>query len=604
MDRFRVHLPAGVLLATALAATPAAAQVTIVVNSTAQEVTVEQPTGVANGNCTLGEAILAANARNVVDGCNGTSAAGSVVTIDLLVGTYTFDQVGQEAQAVGTLTSPFALPALGQPTVLRGNHAVLRRSPAAPRMGLLALATEGMAFTASALRLEGGVRGLSSVLSPAGTIATLGGLALSEFRLTDVVMANPIGTPFSINVTTLARLERVVLTGVDLRTSRPTLSASGTGAVVFEVVDSEFADGRGGLNIQPGGQNASASVLVSGSRFLRNRGLPGAGLRILTQQPGLQVVLEGNQFVDNFGTTGGGVEIQLGAAGAPAVVASSNNVFRGNVATGNGGALRINGINPQGYRFSSTGDTFEGNLGTEGGALRIDGILAQPALVERATFRDNAANNGTAVAFAGSALGVPAVALRITRSALVGNVDTAGINLILVNGMAQRVQVDNTTVDGNIGSNRLLMGSNSDGILDAEGLTITRNSARVVFDPQQGATTLRNVVVAGNHLSSACTITGGGALTNAGGLFVQDATCNAAARGEDPLLGPLALNGGSTLNRAPLFGSPLLNAGVAPVLEPLFDQRGLQRVQFGGADIGAVESDSPVIFLSGFEPAD
>lgn len=599
------HLPIAALFAFALVATPAVAQVTIAVNSTTQEVTLVQPFGIANGNCTLGEAILAANARAVVDGCNGASAPGSVVTIDLLPGTYTFDQVGQNAIAASSLTSPFALPELTQPTVLRGNNAVLRRSPApgTPSMGLLVLATDGMSFSASALRLEGGVRGLSVVLNPAGTIATRNGVSLSEFRLTDVVIASPLGTPFNVSVTALARLERVVLTGADLRTTRPSLSSSGAGAVVFEVIDSEFADARGGLNIQPGGQNASASVLVSGSRFLRNRGVTGAGLRVSSNQPGLLVTLQGNQFIDNFGTTGGAVEIQLGPDGAPAVVTSSNNLFRGNVATANGGGLRVNGTSPQGYRFSSTGDIFEGNAGTEGGALRLDGILAQPALIDRATFRDNAANSGAAVAFVGSALGTAPLALRLTRSTLVGNADTAGLgNLIFASGQALRIQVDNATIDGNISSNRLLMGSNSDGILQAEALTITRNSARSAIDPQQGAATLRNSVIADNDLSFACNRTGGGTLANEGGLFVQDATCDSPARAEDPLLSPLAANGGSTLNRIPLFGSPLLNSGVAPVLEPLFDQRSLQRTQFGATDIGAVESDQPVIFLSGFEP--
>jgi len=479
----------------------------------------------------------------VVDGCNGTSAPGTVVTLDLLAGTYTFDQVGQNAVAVSTLTSPFALPALTQPTVLRGNNAVLRRSPApgTPSMGLLALATEGMSFSAAALRLEGGVRGLSFALNPSGTIATLNGIS--------------------------------------------------------------FADGRSGLGIQPGGQNASASVLVSGSRFLRNRGFSGAGLRIASSQPGLLVTLQGNQFIDNVGANGGAVDIQLGPEGAPAVVTSSNNLFRGNVATTHGGALRINGTSPQGYRYSSTGDTFQGNAGTEGGALRLEGVLAQPALIDRATFRDNAANTGTAVAFAGNALGTPPIALRLTRSSLLGNADTAGIgNLIFVNAIAQRVQVDNTTIDGNFASSRLVMGSNGDSILDAKALTMTRNTARFAIDTQQGAVTLRNSVVSGNFLVAACSTTGGGTLTNAGGLFVQDASCSAPARSEDPLLGPLAANGGTTPNRLPLFGSPLLNTGVAPVLEPLFDQRNLQRVQFGATDIGAVESDSPVIFLSGFEP--
>jgi hypothetical protein len=541
----------------------------------------------------------------VVDGCNGTSAPGTVVTLDLLAGTYTFDQVGQNAVAVSTLTSPFALPALTQPTVLRGNNAVLRRSPApgTPSMGLLALATEGMSFSAAALRLEGGVRGLSFALNPSGTIATLNGISLSEFRLTDVVVDNPLGEPFRVNVTALARLERVVFTGLDLRTTRANLSSGGTGAVAFEVIDSEFADGRSGLGIQPGGQNASASVLVSGSRFLRNRGFSGAGLRIASSQPGLLVTLQGNQFIDNVGANGGAVDIQLGPEGAPAVVTSSNNLFRGNVATTHGGALRINGTSPQGYRYSSTGDTFQGNAGTEGGALRLEGVLAQPALIDRATFRDNAANTGTAVAFAGNALGTPPIALRLTRSSLLGNADTAGIgNLIFVNAIAQRVQVDNTTIDGNFASSRLVMGSNGDSILDAKALTMTRNTARFAIDTQQGAVTLRNSVVSGNFLVAACSTTGGGTLTNAGGLFVQDASCSAPARSEDPLLGPLAANGGTTPNRLPLFGSPLLNTGVAPVLEPLFDQRNLQRVQFGATDIGAVESDSPVIFLSGFEP--
>lgn len=600
-----IRLTIATLLLLALSGPPAIAQVTIAVNSTAQEVTLAQPTGIANGNCTLGEAILAANARAAVDGCNGTSAPGTVVTLDLLAGTYTFDQVGQNAIVISTLTSPFALPALTQPTVLRGNNAVLRRSPApgTPSMGLLALATDGMSFGAAALRLEGGVRGLSVALNPASTIATLGGVSLSEFRLTDVVVANPLGEPFRVSVTALARLERVVLTGVDVRTFRPSLSSTGTGAVVLEVIDSEFVDGRGGLAIQPGFEHTSASVLVSGSRFLRNRGIVGAGLRISSSQPGLLVTLQGNQFVDNSGTTGGGAEIQLGPDGAPAAVSSSNNVFRGNVATGNGGGLRIFGTSPQGYRFSSTGDTFEGNLGTDGGALRIEGTLAERVLIERATFRANAANSGAAISSASTLLGSPSTALRLTRSVLVGNADTAGAsNLIMIAGPGQRVQVDNSTIDGNFASSRLLLGGNGDSILAAEALTITRNTARFAVDSLTGGATLRNVVIAGNQLATACATNLGGPLTNAGGLFVQDATCNAAARSEDPLLGPLAANGGSTLNRLPLFGSPLLNAGVAPVLEPLFDQRGLQRVQFGVTDIGAVESDSPVIFLSGFEP--
>lgn len=601
------RLLSAIALLYALGGETAHAQVTIAVNSTAQEVTLAQPTGVVNGNCTLGEAVLAANARGVVDGCNGTSMPGTMVTLDLLAGTYTFDQVGQNAVLGSNLPTPFAVPALTQSTTIRGNNAVLRRSTAsgAPPMGLLAVATQGIIFRASALRLEGGVRGLSINGAPASTIATNAG-ELQEFRLTDVVVARPLGLAFNVSVTSLARLERVTFTGVDLRTTRSTLAGSGTGAIAIEVLDSEFADGRGGLSIQPGFQASAATILVSGSRFLRNRGFSGAGLRISSSQPGVQITLSGNQFIDNFGTDGGGVEILQTGAGAPAVVASSNNLFRGNMATGTGGALRITTNDPQGYRFSSTGDTFEANAATnEGGALRLDGNLAEPALIDRATFRDNAANSAAAIAFGGIHVNTPRTAMRITRSSFTGHADTAGTaNLVGIFGPGHRVQFDNATIDGNFASARLLLGGNGDSSLDAEALTVTRNSARFAVDALAGGATLRNSVVAGNFIVAACASPLGGAIANAGGLFVQDASCNAAARSEDPLLGPLAANGGSTLNRLPLFGSPLLNAGVAPVLEPLFDQRNLARVRFGAADIGAVESDSPVIFLSGFEPVD
>ena len=595
-------------LAVLTAAAPAHAQVTIAVNNTAQEVTLDQPAGLTNGNCTLGEAILAANARGVRDGCNGSSVPGTMVTLDLLPGNYTFDRVGQNAPTfgAGSPLTPLALPALTQHTTISGNNAVLRRlsTPGTPPMGLLAVAADGLVLRIASLRLEGGVRGLSIASSPAGSIATLGsGVSLSEFRLTDVVIANPLGTPFSVVVTTLARLERVTMVGADLRTTRAQLSTTGSGAATVEVIDSEFADGRGGLSISAGGQHVSASVLVSRSRFLRNRGPIGAGLRINSFQPGLQVNLQDNQFIDNTGSSGGGLEIQLGSDGAPAMVMSSGNLFRGNVATGNGGGLRITGGGPLGYRFRSSGDTFERNAATEGGALRIDGNLAEPALIERAIFRDNAADIAAAVAFAGNHVALPRTALRITRSSFSGNADVAGTVLLVgILGIGHRVQFDNSTIDGNFANARLVLGGNGDSVLDVEALTITRNSARFAVESLNGGASLRNTVIAGNFLVSACNILAGSTITNAGGLFVQDATCLSPARSEDPLLGPMAANGGTTPSRVPLFGSPLLNAGVAPVLETQVDQRGVQRVLFGATDIGAVESDSPVIFVSGFEP--
>jgi hypothetical protein len=64
----------------------------------------------------------------------------------------------------------------------------------------------------------------------------------------------------------------------------------------------------------------------------------------------------------------------------------------------------------------------------------------------------------------------------------------------------------------------------------------------------------------------------------------------------DPLLGPLQDNGGPTLTRALLPGSPAINAGdpnfVGP---PDYDQRGPDyiRVRGGGIDIGSFEVQNP-----------
>jgi hypothetical protein len=60
--------------------------------------------------------------------------------------------------------------------------------------------------------------------------------------------------------------------------------------------------------------------------------------------------------------------------------------------------------------------------------------------------------------------------------------------------------------------------------------------------------------------------------------------------GVDPLLGPLADNGGPTLTHAPLPGSPAINAGDPAILDaPPTDQRGLARLQGPRIDMGAVE---------------
>ncbi len=68
---------------------------------------------------------------------------------------------------------------------------------------------------------------------------------------------------------------------------------------------------------------------------------------------------------------------------------------------------------------------------------------------------------------------------------------------------------------------------------------------------------------------------------------------------EDPMLGPLKDNGGSTWTHRPLNSSPAIDTGLANGFT--WDQRGngFARVAGVAADIGSVDADR--IFASGFE---
>jgi hypothetical protein len=90
-----------------------------------------------------------------------------------------------------------------------------------------------------------------------------------------------------------------------------------------------------------------------------------------------------------------------------------------------------------------------------------------------------------------------------------------------------------------------------------------------------------------------------GTLTDAGYNLCSDATAGFSATGSlnntDPLLGPLADNGGPTLTMLPMPASPARDA--IPAGFPVTDQRGVSRPQGALADIGAVEAESGLTLI-------
>lgn len=66
--------------------------------------------------------------------------------------------------------------------------------------------------------------------------------------------------------------------------------------------------------------------------------------------------------------------------------------------------------------------------------------------------------------------------------------------------------------------------------------------------------------------------------------------------GTDPILGPLAANGGPTLTHRPLAGSPVIDAGDPAIPSPpATDQRGFARIVGPAIDLGSVEGGAQVV---------
>lgn len=177
-------------------------------------------------------------------------------------------------------------------------------------------------------------------------------------------------------------------------------------------------------------------------------------------------------------------------------------------------------------------------------------------------------------------------------------------------------KLTNVTVSGNAsdGSGGGINLDDDDGATILQNVTVTGNTADADANgsgdgggiDQDGAFeespfTLRNTIVAGNTDASTdaedkvpdCAdiilSEGHNLIGNATGCAYVDAAGDQVGTGAapiNPMLGPLALNGGTTPNHLPLAGSPAINAG-DPNGAPSIDQRGLPRD--AKPDIGAVE---------------
>lgn len=299
------------------------------------------------------------------------------------------------------------------------------------------------------------------------------------------------------------------------------------------------------------------------------------------------ITLTGSELGINF-------NVNIIAPGANLLTISGNNasrvfqIFPGNNATLSG--------------MTVTG----GNANGDGGGIYNDGTLT----VTHSTVSNNHSQ------FDGGGIGTGFnTGLTLSHSTISGNTatrDSGGIHNI--NGA---VTVNNSTISGNTTS-----GSNggggigNNGTLKVNNSTVTNNSSGVtsgLFNPAS-TVTIRNSIIAGNvGNATQPDVFNSGTMTSEGfnlignrGTVTFNQTGDQSGTGAsplNPLLAPLALNGGTTATHAFLSNSPALDAGNSS--GSTTDQRGLPRprdltpfaphlgIGGDGADIGAFEAQAP-----------
>ncbi|MBX7103985.1 MAG: right-handed parallel beta-helix repeat-containing protein [Gemmataceae bacterium] len=354
---------------------------------------------------------------------------------------------------------------------------------------------------------------------------------------------------------------------------------------------------------------ASSPVTVDGGKASRILFVSGPGA--------IDVGITGMTFANGFEELGAGGAIMLDNEALTVTDCRFLNNATGDASTIGGGAGgAIGGVGLFGGSLTIVGCSFEGNVAgagnvfNRGGAVGMVGILSNYDVVIRdSSFVGNSTFVGQGGAFAfegGSVL--------IENSTFSGNVAAQGGGAISGNGYVRGVTIRNTTISGNksFGFGGGVSLSNLPVSADLVNCTIVNNTNA---DPSgqfpgggvawtgfsAGTLNLTNTVVARNTNNAAAdvfassTVMANSSLIGVGGGATFTGTGNiigTKASPVDPLLAPLANNGGPTQTHRPYAGSPLVNAG--PATSSLaFDQRGagFPRVAGGFVDIGAVEVD-------------
>lgn len=354
-----------------------------------------------------------------------------------------------------------------------------------------------------------------------------------------------------------------------------------------------------------------------------------------------ETIIVGSVFDNNEAGNGGafgGIATGLMVYNSRFTNNKASDNTSGGIVRGHGGAIHLDGVTNSFNPFSNKvvdicGSVFEGNTAVRGGGAiktTISDNLGTKAIYQYSSFSNNRLVSVPPVEGHGGAIyhieddfagGTNEDNIEIRNSTFANNYAyrQGGGAWILVQG---RGLIVNSTFSGNeasqAGSNRVGQGGALilSGVIEVINSTFATNFATfqggAVFAGSSSPVTLANTLFYRNHLDPTHTnpvtsefqgyhtnrplSNGGNNLqfprtkdpdfpNDINNLITSPASAIIFA---DPLLGPLADNGGPQQTMALGAGSPAINAG-NPTTCPATDQRSVSRPQGSGCDIGAYE---------------
>jgi CSLREA domain-containing protein len=310
----RLSLATALISSVGLAshAAPFARAATISVNTTADDNTV-------NGNCTLREAIRAANLNQVVDACSKGSGAD---TISLPAGTYVLSLAGagENAAATGDLdiTDPLTIAGAGKTsTVIYGN-------------GLDRVLDIYDPVNISDVTISGGNSGAES----GGGIRAAGALTLTTSRVSENASGAGGG---GINVSSVTA--RLTVVDTRIYSNSATLDGGGiynfgTTTLLNSLISGNTASNGGGVSSQ------TTLLLINSTISGNDGGASGGGLKVVGTAD-----LYNATVTENEASQGGGVQIFGTLNTKNSIIAGNLDRFPGTPDPDCSGALVSQGYN-------------------------------------------------------------------------------------------------------------------------------------------------------------------------------------------------------------------------------------------------------------------